>query len=107
MVATDKLAVGALLYPLCWTIEAWVVARVAGGAALLGFLLALIPSGFFALTWHARLVRFRGQALGFFAFLFRPSLHRRLRARRHSLRVELDALARLAAPAAGVTEPRS
>jgi glycerol-3-phosphate O-acyltransferase / dihydroxyacetone phosphate acyltransferase len=95
MIATNKLAVGTLLYPLCWAIEAWTVARIAGGLAVLAFLLLLVPAGFFALTWHARLVHFRAQALGFFAFLFRPDLHRRLRARRHALQAELDALARM------------
>ena len=104
MVATNKLAVGALLYPLCWAIEAWTVARIAGGIALLAFLLVLVPAGFFALTWHARLLHFRAQALGFLAFLFRPDLHRRLRARRHALRTELDALARMV-PGAVETRP--
>ena len=61
-------------------------------------------AGFFALTWHARLVHFRAQALGFLAFLFRPDLHRRLRARRHALQAELDALARMV-PVAAETHP--
>ena len=70
------------------------------GIALLAFLLLLVPAGFFALTWHARLVHFRAQALGFLAFLFRPDLHRRLRARQHALQAELDALARMVPVAA-------
>ena len=105
MVATDKLAAGALLYPLCWIGEGWLVAKLGGRAALAWFVVALIPTGFFALTWQARLARFRAQALGFLAFVFRPDLHRRLLLQRDALRAEIDALARMAPPVAPL-EPR-
>ena len=93
MVATGKIVVSIVVYPVCWTLEAWLLARLAGPLVLTGFLLALIPSGFFALDWQVRLRRFRGQIAGFLAFVFRPDLHRRLRVRRRALRAELDALA--------------
>jgi hypothetical protein len=96
MVATVKLAVSIVGFPLCWALEAWALGRVAGVGAVIGFVLVLGPSGFFALSWQERLRRFRGQVVGFLAFLFRPDLHRRFRARRHALRAELDALARTA-----------
>ena len=98
MVATHKLAAGTLIYPIAWAFEAWVVNRMAGGLATLVFVVALVPTGFLALTWHARLSRFRAQAAGFLAFLFRPDLHRRLLLRRAALQSEMDALARLAMP---------
>ena len=100
MIATDKLATGMLLYPLCWLAEAWIVTWLGGRLALAWFLIALLPSGFFALTWQARLSRFRAQALGFLAFVFRPDLHRRLVAQHEALRAELDALSRMAMPVA-------
>src|SRR5262249_9526378 len=39
--ATDKMAAGLVLYPLCWAAEAWLVERVAGAAGLAVFLLLL------------------------------------------------------------------
>jgi hypothetical protein len=96
MLATVKLAVAIVAFPVCWVLEAWALGRIAGGWAIAGVLAALIPSGFFALGWHERLRRFRGQVVGFLAFLFRPDLHRRFHARRRALRAELDALARTA-----------
>lgn len=106
MVATDKLAAGLAIYPLCWAAEAWLVARLGGRAALAWFLIALVPTGFLALTWHARLTRFRAQALGFLAFIFRPDLHRRLLAQRDALRAEFDALAHMATGPASVERRR-
>jgi hypothetical protein len=103
MVATVKLAVALIVFPVCWTIEAWALGRIAGAWAVAGFLVALAPSGFFALGWQERLRRFRSQVVGFLAFLFRRDLHHRFRARRRALRAELDALAH----AAGVLETRS
>ncbi len=96
MVATVKLAVAIVAFPVCWAMEAWALGRIAGAWAVAGFLVALVPSGFFALGWQERLRRFRGQVVGFLAFLFRPDLHRRFHARRRALRAELDALARTA-----------
>jgi hypothetical protein len=107
MVATETLATAALVYPLCWAVETWIVGWLAGTSACVVFLLALIPTGFFALTWQARLRRFRAHVRGFVGFLFHRDLHARLRARRHALRAELEALARLAEPATSVGEARS
>src|SRR5262249_48962120 len=44
MIATDNLAVGALIYPLCWAMEAWIVERFGGAVALGCFLLLLVPT---------------------------------------------------------------
>src|SRR5262249_60694996 len=55
--ATDKMAAGLVLYPLCWIAEAWAVRRLAGGAALAVFVLLLVPSGLIALAWRERLRR--------------------------------------------------
>src|SRR5262249_47264375 len=53
--ATDKIAAGLLLYPLCWLAEGWLVRAVAGRPGLLLFLALLVPSGLFALSWGERL----------------------------------------------------
>ena len=97
MVATHKIVLSIVVYPVCWALEGWLIARIAGTLAVACFVIALLPSGFFAISWQERLRRFRGQTAGFLAFLFRPDLHRRLRARRHALRAELEALATAAA----------
>src|SRR5207244_1188532 len=52
--ATDKMAAGRGLYPRCWTLEAWLVWRLAGLALFLTFLLAGIPSGVLALASRER-----------------------------------------------------
>ncbi len=93
--ATDKLFAGLILYPLAWSAEAWIVGAFAGGAALAVFLLALLPSGFFALAWHERLERVRREARAFLRRLRDPGLPRRLREERRRLAAELAAMARL------------
>ena len=52
--ATYKIAGGVVIYPLAWAFEAWLVHRFGGTAWLVGFLLVLLPAGFFALAWQAR-----------------------------------------------------
>ena len=91
--ATDKMAVGLVIYPLLWIVEGWLVWRLAGLWALLAFVLLLVPSGILALLWRERLGRFVRQAQAFFRFLGDRELHRRLLAERSALVEELRGLA--------------
>src|SRR5262245_40582530 len=94
--ATDKMAAGLVLYPLCWAAEAWAVRRVAGGVALAVFLLLLVPSGLIALAWRERLGRVARQARAFARFVVDRRLHDDLLAERRALVREAMALAELA-----------
>jgi 1-acyl-sn-glycerol-3-phosphate acyltransferase len=115
--ATVKLSAGAVLYPACWALEAWVVWRVLGrwgGLGLAVFLLALVPTGLAALGWQARLARVRRDARAFVRFLWDRDLLVRLAARRRALVAETEALAGRVpaevlggAGAAPATEPRA
>jgi 1-acyl-sn-glycerol-3-phosphate acyltransferase len=96
--ATDKIAVGLVLYPVCWLAEGWLAARLGGGWALAGFAVALLPAGFLALAWRERVDRVRRDARAFLRFLAAPDLAARLLARRRAL---VDELAALAAPPGG------
>jgi 1-acyl-sn-glycerol-3-phosphate acyltransferase len=95
MLATYKIAVAAVLYPLCWLLEAWVAWKIGGGWVVLAFVVTLVPTGFFALAWQERVARVRREARGFLTFLLHRDLHQRLRARRRALMDELTALARV------------
>jgi 1-acyl-sn-glycerol-3-phosphate acyltransferase len=97
--ATYKLAAGLVLYPLCWLGEGWLVWRVGGAWLLALFAALLVPGGFFALAWWARLDRVRRDIRGFVQFLFRPDLHGRLLGRRRALLAEMQELARRVPPA--------
>jgi hypothetical protein len=96
--ATVKLVAGAILYPVCWALEAWAAWRWLGGFGLTVFVLALIPTGLFALGWQARLSRVRRDAWAFLRFLGNRDLLGRLSARRRALVREAEALARLLPP---------
>jgi glycerol-3-phosphate O-acyltransferase/dihydroxyacetone phosphate acyltransferase len=91
--ATYKLAGGIVIYPLAWAFEAWLVHRWAGTPWLIIYLLALVPCGFFALTWQARLQNVAREARGLLHFLARRGLHERLVERRRALADELERLA--------------
>lgn len=91
--ATDKIAAGAVLYPLCWIAEGWLVWRLAGGAALAVFALLLVPSGLLALAWWERLDRVGRQARAFLRFLGERDLHQSLMRERRALVEEVRALA--------------
>ena len=91
--ATDKMAVGLVIYPLLWAIEGWLVWRLAGRGALLLFVLLIVPSGLMALLWRERLGRFLRQARAFVWFLTDRGLHRRLLEERGALVGELRELA--------------
>ena len=92
--ATYKLVAGLVLYPLGWVAEGWGATRLGGSWGLALFVAALLPTGFFALSWWERLARVRRDARGFGQFLWRRDLHERLRVRRRALAEELGALAR-------------
>jgi glycerol-3-phosphate O-acyltransferase / dihydroxyacetone phosphate acyltransferase len=94
--ATDKMAAGLVLYPLCWAAEAWLVERVARGAGLAVFLLLLVPSGLIALAWRERLERVVRQARAFARFVVDRRLHADLLAERRALVAEAIALADMA-----------
>ena len=96
--ATVKLTAGAVFYPACWALEAWVLRRSLGrwgdwGLAV--FLVALIPTGLLALGWQARLARVRRETRAFVRFLWDRDLLARLAARRRALVGETQNLARL------------
>jgi 1-acyl-sn-glycerol-3-phosphate acyltransferase len=95
VIATVKLVAGAVLYPACWAVEAWVVWRIWGGWGLTAFLVGLIPTGLFALGWQARLARVRRDARAFVRFLWNRDLLARLAARRRALVEETETLAGL------------
>jgi len=93
--ATMKIAAGVVLYPLFWIVEAWIVWRYLGTAALVIFLLLLAPSALLTLEWRERIADFRRQARAFVRFLTDAGLHPRLRAERAALVADIRALAEL------------
>jgi len=96
--ATYKVAGGVVIFPLAWAFEAWLAARF-GGPWLAMLLLALVPAGFFALAWQARLHDVTREVTALLHFLARRGLRARLLARRRALAEELDRLAaRVPAP---------
>jgi hypothetical protein len=91
--ATDKIAVGVVIHPLLWALEAWLAWRLAGRGVLLLFILLIVPSGLAALLWRERLGRFVRQARAFVWFLTDRGLHRRLLDERGALVADLVELA--------------
>jgi hypothetical protein len=89
--ATYQLLGGLVLFPLWWIVEAVVLARVFGPWAVGLFVVALIPTGFYALSWRDRLQRFPRE----FGAAIRGRRATRLAVRRRWLRQELMALDRL------------
>ena len=104
--ATDKIAAGVVLYPLCWIVEGWLVGWLGGDVSLAIFGVTLLPAGFFALAWRERLDRVRQEARAFLGFLVNRDLRGRLLARRRALVDELAALAGLGPESAGAGEMR-
>ena len=94
--ATDKIAVGLLLYPLVWCVEGWLVWRLIGPWWTAAFAILLVPSGLLALAWHERLGEVIGQARAFFRFVADREAEQRLREERRRLVNELRAMADLA-----------
>ena len=99
--ATDKMAAGLMIYPLCWLAEGAATFAIGRGRALALFLLALPLTGFFALSWYERLQRFRDEARAFVRFRRDRDAPQRLRRRREALGRELRALAELEESRAG------
>jgi 1-acyl-sn-glycerol-3-phosphate acyltransferase len=91
--ATYRIAGGVVIYPLAWALEAWLAARLLGPWAVVLLLVALVPAGFFALAWQARLQDLAREATALLHFLGRRGMHARLRARRRGLAEELERLA--------------
>jgi glycerol-3-phosphate O-acyltransferase/dihydroxyacetone phosphate acyltransferase len=97
--ATYKVAGGVVVFPLAWAFEAWLAARFGGPWLAVVLLLALVPAGFFALAWQARLHDVTREVTALLHFLARRGLRARLLARRRALADELDRLAaRVPAP---------
>lgn len=99
--ATDKIAAGLVVYPLCWLAEGVLAFALGGGRAIAVLLAALPVTGFFALAWWERLRRVASEARGFARFLGDRELPQRLRRRREALGRELRALAGLEGTRAG------
>jgi glycerol-3-phosphate O-acyltransferase / dihydroxyacetone phosphate acyltransferase len=91
--ATYKLAGGVVIFPLAWALEAWLAARVGGEWLAVLLVLALVPTGFFALAWQARAHDVTREVTALWHFLARRGLRERLLARRRALAQELDRLA--------------
>jgi len=102
--ATDKILAGTVFYPLCWGVEGWVAWRIGGGWALGALLLALLPTGFFALGWQERGRRVARETRAFLRFLADRDLRRHLLARRRELVDEIAALAQLVESGRGSTD---
>ena len=66
--------------------------------------MALLPAGFFALSWRERISRLSREARGLLALLAGGSLRRRLEVRRRRILQELAELARLLPESAPIRE---
>jgi hypothetical protein len=104
--ATYIIAAAMILFPLAWASEAWLVRHVLGPMWLAAYLVALLPSAFFALTWRERLRRVVREARALVRMLGRGNLAQRFARRRRALLDEMEALARLV-PEAVMTAGRS
>jgi 1-acyl-sn-glycerol-3-phosphate acyltransferase len=93
--ATFKIAGGLLFFVACWAVEGWLVWRFWGFWAFALFLVALAPTGFFALGWADRLARVGREARHYLRFLADRNLARLLVERRRAIMAELVALLRL------------
>ena len=93
--ATDKIAIGLLLYPLFWILETWAVLHWGGRWAAVALLVMLFPSAFFALSWRDRLMKLRREARAFVRCLRDRELPGRLLEKRRSLAAEIGELADL------------
>ena len=90
--STYKVVVGSVLYPLCWALEGWLAWRFLGGRLLAVFLVSLLPTGFFALSWTSRLDRVRRDTRGLLTVLLDRGLRPHLLERRRAIMREFQAL---------------
>jgi glycerol-3-phosphate O-acyltransferase/dihydroxyacetone phosphate acyltransferase len=95
VLATYKILAGLVVYPACWAFEGWTAWRLGGGRLLVVFLVSLLPTGFFALSWTERLDRVRRETRGFLAVLADRDLRGHLLGRRRAIMAEFQALLRL------------
>jgi 1-acyl-sn-glycerol-3-phosphate acyltransferase len=93
--ATDKIAIGLLLFPLFWTLQTWAVLRWSGRWPAIALLALLFPAAFFALGWLDRLERLRRDIRAFVGCLRDRDLPVRLLERRAGLAAEIRELASL------------
>lgn len=93
--ATDKIAIGLLLFPLFWALEVWAAWRWGGRWAAIAILALLFPAAFFTLGWHERLGRLRRDLRAFAVCLQDREFPARLLKRRGSLAAEIRELASL------------
>jgi 1-acyl-sn-glycerol-3-phosphate acyltransferase len=95
VLATYKVASGLALFPLCWALEGFAAWRLGGGALLAVFFIALLPAGFFALSWTERLHRVRRETRGLLTVLVDRDLRAHLLGRRRAIMTEFQDLLRL------------
>jgi 1-acyl-sn-glycerol-3-phosphate acyltransferase len=92
--STYKVAVGLVVYPVCWVLEGWLIWRLGGGAVLAVFVFSLLPTGFFALSWTQRLDRVRRDTRGLVTVLMDRDLRSHLLERRRAIMAEFQELLR-------------
>jgi len=92
--STYKVAVGLVVYPVCWLLEGWLIWRLGGGGVLAVFGLFLLPTGFFALSWTQRLDRVRRDTRGLLTVLMDRDLRSHLLERRRAIMAEFQELLR-------------
>jgi hypothetical protein len=92
--STYKVAVGLVVYPVCWFLEGWLIWRLGGGGVLAVFMLSLLPTGFFALSWTQRLDRVRRDTRGLLTVLMDRDLRAHLLERRRAIMAEFQELLR-------------
>mgnify|MGYP000916064246 FL=1 len=92
--ATDKMAAGLVLFPLCWAVEAWLVQRFGSHAALGMFLLLLVPAGLCAAWWLDGVKRVRREMAALLHVLQDRDFPQRCRGMRQELLAEIDELSR-------------
>jgi glycerol-3-phosphate O-acyltransferase / dihydroxyacetone phosphate acyltransferase len=95
VLATYKVLIGILVFPVCWALEGWTAWRLGGSPLLVLFLVSLLPTAFFALSWTERLERLRRETRGLLAVLLDRDLRRHLLARRRAIMEEFQDLLRL------------
>src|SRR5262249_1713831 len=91
--ATDKIAIGLLLYPPFWILEIWAALHWGGRWAAVALLVLLAPSGFIALGWRDRLERLRRDIRAFAHCRRDRGLPARLLEQRKELAAETRSLA--------------
>ena len=93
--ATDKIAVGFLLFPIFWALEALLAFLLGGPLAAALFVVALFPLGFLALAWRERVDRTIRESRAILRVRQEPDVVKEFRARREALVAELADLAKL------------